>query len=409
MGKKNVLVLATYDEKGQGHGRYLTDVLRNAGLNSEFICLVRRFDDTEKFFIDLTRPYHIKTLFYKAVIFLSKLLFFRNVEMRALYKGEDIFVNYKDVLKKASFVPDFIVICQHVYFLSPKDIYNIWKATGAEITMIMVDPRIITGGCPFPNDCRKYLSGCKDCDLYPYLKCIPKNVFNKKQKYLSSIPFHLVGTNYDLKRTIDVEFLNNKEKHGVVGMPILPFELQKNEARKFFGLEENDFVIMAGATYTHVPAKGYKEMIAAIHIFAEHIKDRKVKFLLLGKIDEKPNLPSCVEVITPGYLEFNGMFTAFYACDTFLSPSIEDSGPFMVNYSMACHRPVVAFDVGIAQDLVVSKKTGWLAKLVDIQDFAEGIRYFYGMTKEDLERVNENCYNHLMSFQKHPWYEFMLR
>ena len=104
MTKKNVLVLATYDEKGQGHGRYYAEVLRNAGFNSEFICLVRRFTDTEKFFIDLTRPYSIKTLFYKTVIFLSKLLFFRNVEMRAFYKGEDLFVNYKDVLKKASFI-----------------------------------------------------------------------------------------------------------------------------------------------------------------------------------------------------------------------------------------------------------------------------------------------------------------
>ena len=275
--------------------------------------------------------------------------------------------------------------------------------------MIMVDPRIITGGCPFPNDCRKYLSGCKDCDLYPYLKCIPKNVYNKKQKYLSKTPFHLVGTNYDLKRTTGIVFLKDKETHGMVGLPIIPFELQKNEARKVFGLEDDDFVIMAGATYTHVPAKGYKEMIAAINLFAENIKERKVKFLFLGKIDEKPDIPSCVEIITPGYLDFKGMFTAFYACDLFLSPSIEDSGPFMVNYSMACHRPVVAFNVGIAQDLVVSKKTGWLAKHVDIPDFAEGIRYFYDMTNDNLESVNENCYNHIMSFQTHPWYEFMLR
>ena len=67
----------------------------------------------------------------------------------------------------------------------------------------------------------------------------------------------------------------------------------------------------------------------------------------------------------------------------------------MVNYSMACGRPVIAFPVGIAQDLIVHKETGWMAEMRNTEDFAMGLDYFYQMDSISFSLIEENCKRHI--------------
>ena len=64
---------------------------------------------------------------------------------------------------------------------------------------------------------------------------------------------------------------------------------------------------------------------------------------------------------------------AYQAADVFVCPSIDDQGPMMIPESMMCGTPVVAFDNGIAPELIVDMETGYLAQYRDSFDLAHGI------------------------------------
>jgi glycosyltransferase involved in cell wall biosynthesis len=64
---------------------------------------------------------------------------------------------------------------------------------------------------------------------------------------------------------------------------------------------------------------------------------------------------------------------AYSAADVFVSPSVEDAGPMMVNEAMACGVPVVATAVGTAPDFIRDGETGWLAGVHDPFGLARGM------------------------------------
>lgn len=404
---KKILVLSTLDERGNGHAwsayKFFKDELE---LDSDFICLLRTYPETEKYFIDAVHNCNIKNIWYKIVIFLSKMLFFHKPDMRYFYKGYD-FVSYKDILKKIDYKPDYIFIGTYHFFLSPKSIYKLWKNTGATMIISMVDEKILSGGCPYPIECYGYEEGCKECKIYPYLKCIPRNIVNQKEKYFSRIPLHLVGTSYDLNKAQKVSFLKNKKMHSIVGVPNIPFTYSKFEARTYFDIPKDRFVIMAGAVNPNSKVKGFSMLVESLNRFSKCIKNKKVTFMLLGKEQYKLELSDNIDVAFLGFQDLRGLFTAYYACDVFVSPSLLDSGPFMVNYAIACGRPVVAFPVGIALDLILHRETGWIASFKDVNDFASGIEFFYSKTEDELQEIGDKCISHIKSYNENKWYDFM--
>lgn len=410
MEKKNVLVLATYDEHGQGHGWSVYNLFKTLGFNADFISLIREHPETKKYLIDGIRKKSWRYRFFVYFRMLGYLLFPFHHNMMWFYKGYS-FASAKEVLKRIDSKPDYIVLCSYMHFLTPKSIYKLWKKTGAEMTIVMVDPQILGGGCNFPIGCNNgYEYGCNPCPLYPYLSFISRRVVAQKEKYFSKIPFHLVGVRYDLDKAGKVSYLKDKQKHNLVYVPNIPFTKTKEEARNRFGLKKDDFVMLAAAVNTKIPAKGFKELIKSILVFSKKIESgKKVTLLLAGRIIEDFELPGNISLLTPGYLSLDDLYSAIFACDVLLSPSLEDSGPMMVNYAMKCGRPVVAFPVGIALDLVKHKETGWMASHANCTDFAEGINWVYSQSPEALCLIEDQCKNHINSYEEHPWYEFMLK
>lgn len=408
MQKKNILVLSTTDEKGYGHGWSIYEKFKDLGLNTDYVCLTKSDEKTKKYFIDLTGKWSFSYLFYKLCVKLSKLPFVFHKSAKGMYKGLT-FANAQDVLDKIDFTPDYIIICTYHFFLSPKSIYQLWKQTGATIVLNMCDEKLISGGCPYPINCDGYKSGCNNCPRYSFGKWIPQYIYAEKTKYFSPIPLHLVGTRYDLEKTIFAPFLAGKKQHISVAIPKMPIIMSKAEAREFFGIDKKSFVIMVGAVSVDNPIKGFKELMQSINIFSQEITNRPVVLFVLGRNIPQMNIPANIKLLTPGFLDFIGLSKAYYACDIFASSSIIDSGPMMVNYAFACGRPVVSFEVGIALDLVIKGETGWLAKLKDTQDFAKGLSYFYSQPQECMTRFEINCKNRMKHFAENPWYNFIIQ
>lgn len=407
---KNILILSTLDERGNGHGWSRVSFFRELGFHVEFICLYRKYSDTDNYIIDSINKLNLGYLWYSFIRFLEKLPFLFSKNVRGLYKGID-FSTASQVLKKTHNKPDYILLYSYQLFLSPKEILKLYKKTGATLIIIMVDEKLLGGGCAYPEWCdgQGYIDGCRNCPVYPYAKFIPREIFKQKEHYFRQIPFHIVGTQYDINKIKDIHYLNDKVFHTSVGVPKIPFVKTKKEARYSFNISENDFVIMAGAVSAQNRKKGFSELLESLLIFSNNvIKEKPVTLLILGNDFNRFCFPSNIKICTPGFLDLQGLFTAYYACDIYVSPSLLDSGPYMVNYAMACGRPVIAFPVGVALDLIIPQQTGWIAKRNDTKDFAKGISLFYGYNQNELTLIEKQCIDHLKSYEKHPWYEFML-
>ena len=70
------------------------------------------------------------------------------------------------------------------------------------------------------------------------------------------------------------------------------------------------------------------------------------------------------------------MAIAHQAADVFVSPSLEDAGPLMLNEAMACGVASVAFQTGGAIEWLDRQGAGYAARLGDIDDLATGLELF---------------------------------
>ena len=93
-----------------------------------------------------------------------------------------------------------------------------------------------------------------------------------------------------------------------------------------------------------------------------------------------------------GYLDGDCELAEAYQMATmFVSSSIEDSGPLMINESIMCGTPVVSFDMGVAKDLVINGETGYIAELRNIKDLANGIIKVINLENQKFIKMKKKC------------------
>ena len=414
--QKKVLVLAYNDNSMDGHAFSVYKLLKENGYEACFLSMYSFYQDDEslKFFFKRSEQ-GIRRIGYNWYRLKRRLfsLTQRNTAVPGTEKEYCLFnVNNffahgaKDILKKCPYTPDIIVLGWVEHFISPKTIYDLYQLTKAQIIINMVDAHITGGGCHFPCECKQYMTGCHSCPAVINKK-YPERLFAEKNKYLKDIPLTLVGVPYDLERAKLTPFLRNKKMVPYIGTPFIPFVKSKEEARKELGIPEDDFVIMSGSAYIKEKRKGFHYLEQALKKFGSLYKgNRCVTFLQLGKNSDKTiDLGDKINIVQPGYLDLDGVFTAFYASDVFCNTPIDDSGPYMINYSIACGTPVLSFPIGIATTLVKHGETGYMAKYMDVNDLVNGLQQFYAYTKDQYKSYEINCRELMDYYRNQPaWY-----
>lgn len=411
---KRILVLGQNDTKNQGHALSVYNNLR-LKTDAHFLCYVanNNGDGVISYYsANGSALSKLKYLYYRIN---SKRYFLKNKKNKMDDTDEYCFfnsshyfpTNAKQILAKSCHNPDVIIICWHDYFISPKTIYDLYQLTKAKMVILMCDPYIATGGCHYPNDCKRYQVDCKSCPALKNGK-VAELLFEEKIKYLKDIPLTLVGTSYDLRRTEVSPFLSNKERIRWSSIPSIPVvNKTKIEARKELGISEKDFVIIAGSASLKDKRKGFQYLYDSLKLFNGHIRsEREVTFLLLGNEQgELFNFGDNIKVVRPGFLNTKGLVSAFYASDLFCSTSVDDTGPYMVSYSVACGVPVVSFPVGIAIDLVLHLKTGFLADYKSCESIKDGILAFYNMRDDEYKECSRNCLTLINKFNNEKSWE----
>lgn len=302
----------------------------------------------------------------------------------------------KKLLKKISFKPDAIIVLFMQHFLSFKNLHQLNVLTEAPIYLYMMDMAPMTGGCHYAWGCKGYLKNCGKC---PALFSNTDNDQSRKnwefkKQYIDQTDLTVIAaTEYQFRQLQNSSLFGNKLKKKIllsVDQEIFK-PTDKTEARNYFKLPLNEKILFFGAVTASEKRKGFKELVEALKL----LKTIDPKFSLhLAIAGNASNLLTCelpYNYTFLGYLDYITLSKAFNAADAFLSPSIEDSGPMMINQSLACGTPAIAFDIGVAQDLVIYGKTGYLVKRGDTKDMATGIIKILNLSTSEYETYQTNC------------------
>jgi glycosyltransferase involved in cell wall biosynthesis len=242
-----------------------------------------------------------------------------------------------------------------------------------------------TGGCHYSWECKGYQNNCGKCPgLYssdPF--DLTYENLSYKKKYISKTNIQIIaGSEWQYRQAKNSSLFRDKPVHKILLSidPSVFRPLDKGEIKLKFGILSVKKVVFFGSVGLSDQRKGMLYLIESLKILKEITKktnpelEKNILLLIAGERSEgiAGSLP--FESLYLGLLNNTfGIASAFQAADIFVCPSIEDSGPMMINQSIMCGTPVVSFEMGVALDLVKNGETGYRAKIKDSVDLAQGI------------------------------------
>lgn len=307
------------------------------------------------------------------------------------------------------FRPDIVILHWISGFIDLKVVKQLQIKYNSKVYWYLMDMAPMTGGCHYAWDCEGYTRDCTSCPAVnsPYKKFPTKLLMYKKQ-IIDDVNVEPISSTAWLtgqlkKSTI---FRDKKINEIMLGVDSEKFKpLSENEIlniKSNYGLPIDKKTIFFGASKITEERKGFVYLIKALELLCERkeFDNDSVVLVTAGKIIEE-NIFNKISLQHKhiGYLrDDRELANAYQIATLFVSPSIEDSGPMMINESLMCGTPVVSFKMGVALDLVVTGYTGYLAELRNINDLAKGIKQIIELEKDAYKVLQNWCRN--IAFEK---------
>jgi glycosyltransferase involved in cell wall biosynthesis len=313
------------------------------------------------------------------------------------YIMTETFYSTNKIIRRTGFKPDIVVVLFMTEFISFKNLHEIFKLTGAPIYLYLMDMAPFTGGCHYSSDCTGYIRECGNCRaLYSNLhNDQTRHNYLYKKKYIEKTNIYpIAASEWQFVQLNKSSLFKDKRKFKAI-LPVNEnqyFPSDKTNSRQELGLPIGKKIIFFGAVSIDEKRKGINELTNALNILFQNVEDPSMIHLVIAGnngVNFVDKLSFSYTLL--GYLDHNSLPKVFQAADVFVSPSIEDSGPMMVNQSIMCGTPVVAFEIGVALDLVCNNETGYIAKLKDCKDLAHGIKYILELEDLEYKKMSLKC------------------
>lgn len=306
------------------------------------------------------------------------------------------YVNTKRLIRKVESSVDIIIVLFMQHFLSYKVLYELSQVYNSPILLYMMDMEVITGGCHSAWNCLEYKAQCGKCPaLYSNYEQDQSRInWLYKKKYIdltNLVAIACSGRQYEQLQASSL-FMNVSKKKVFLSIHPENFKpADKIIARSTLGLPVDKRILLFGTVGVHNRKKGFNELMEAIVCLHRRDTISNIHIAIVGRVrdDYQYDIPYKYSML--GYLSHDKIILAFQSADVFLCPSIEDSGPMMINQAMMCGIPVVSFDMGVAIDLILTGKTGYRAKLRDTTDFAKGIESILSQSETEYSDMSNNC------------------
>jgi glycosyltransferase involved in cell wall biosynthesis len=322
--------------------------------------------------------------------------FFQVNERKSVY-------NTDSLLKKARIRPDIIILLYTKGFVNARNIFEINQKTKAPVFWLLYDMAPFTGGCHYAWECKGYQNSCGNCPGIfsddPH-DITYENLLYKKN-YLDKTNIQIItGSEWQDRQVRESTLFKTRTIHKILlSIDSSVFKpLDKKTVRSELGLTTDKKVIFFGAVVLTQKRKGMSYLLESLKLLKEKtehpdsiLKDNILLLIAGNGIDNIADLLP-YEFHYMGKTDNTyGIASAYQAADVFLCPSIEDSGPMMINQSLMCGTPVVSFEMGVALDLVKSGKTGYMARLRDSNDMAHGLYNILSLDIKDYKKISEKC------------------
>lgn len=416
MKKTNILFLSTFDRDLPGHAFSIMKKLPQDKYETRLFVLSNKYKNTQYSLVGG----EIKEKIYRRLLNILQTIyvFFKfkiwpktdKSHIEYCYYTNDFIPSYANIIlrKLNGFKPDIISLHWTATFISSATIRDLYRKTSAKIVITFIDQQHMMGGCHYAIDCEGYKTGCYNCPALIRGKNLSHYQLENKRKNLRNVPVIIHAAPQDIRLATTESYLfkdMNCKTITALGVYENIISIPRDVARKKFSIGDDSFVVLLACSSFRERRKGLVYALEALRQADKKIKNLVV--LVAGKIrEEELSSFSGFEFILTGYLSLKELFEVYCASDCFLSPTIGDSGPMMVNFAIELGVPVVSFNVGIAETLVLHKETGYIAKYKDSNDLAKGLEYIANLTGEEYSRMSARCKELLPSLESNePWYE----
>lgn len=392
-----IVHLNTYDGNG-GAGRAvlrLNKALQLQGIDSEIVCLYQFNPNSEVKAISQTFSGKFKAL---VSIILERYLiklFLKNTFIPFSLQRFGISPSYLKTLKEADII--------HIHwvnhgFLSDREIRKL-ASLNKVIVWTLHDSNPITGGCHVRYNCPNYINECGNCPVlkHPSANDLSHRTWLLKSKAYSEVDFDFIAPSVWMGDRAREASLSKGKKVFVVSNALetdVFIPKDKKVCRKEFDIEDNALVILAG----YMPSKsdrhkGFKELQETLRYLAENpnIDKDRVMLIFYGSDGTNVDFDIPVKHRFVGKISDDAVLVKLYnLADVFLFTSIEESMGYTALESLSCGTPVAAFRTSGVTDVVVHKFNGYLAKLYDAKELAEGVSWILNQTEADLSSAGRD-------------------
>lgn len=380
--------------------------LKKAGYDVDFLtkCKVKGHPEFD-YIYDLTHwPNYIKYL-------LEKRSFRRSTAKRKAIPqiGNHVFdYGYEDdapvpvelILNHIRKQYDVVYIVFWSQFISYSTIEAIYNKLHCQIHLRCVDNQPVTGGCHFIGDCQRIMEGCGFC---PGLKEGGADDFTRynveyRKRVLSVVRPVIYGNTHMQNIYRNTYLLSDYERLETV-YPLVDNKhfhvIDKEEARRLLNIPaDKKFIMFFGSTILTEERKGMKYLLKALDIVYDTLQPeqrQEVLIVIAGRRVKEIKQYIQFEALDAGFVSLEQLPLYYSMANAYLSPSVDDAGPSMVNQALSCGTPVVAFDIGTALDMIQGHNTGYCAALRDANDFAKGILHIYNCSQDEYNAICQEC------------------
>jgi glycosyltransferase involved in cell wall biosynthesis len=393
-----ILHLSTSDNHGAFSAAYrFHKNIINHGYESLFLVKRKTLDDDSV--IQVNDEFELNTT---REIFFQKIQNLTNFDSKYYFmdRGKYSLSKIEDFEKEVDFKPDVIMLHWISSYLNLDLLANIReKYNDIRFFWYFMDMAPMTGGCHYAWDCEGYKQECLNCPAIKFLyKDLAHMNFLRKIRILNQLNICAIAPTTWLKRQIEDStlFKNRPIYNLMLGVDETVFKpMNRLLIREKYQILNFKKILLFRSTKD--PRKGMNVLIQSLKLIVQSNVDftNKVYIITIGDFNPSKALVSLgLEHCHMGFISSQEVLAEMYQIADFLVvPSLEDSGPMMINESILCGTPVVAFDMGVAGDLVKTGKTGYLARLGDKDDLAFGIQLLLNMTSKSYEEMRVNCRN----------------
>lgn len=291
--------------------------------------------------------------------------------------------------------PDVILVYFMQGLFSIEALADLQEKCGAPILLFSMDMVYLTGGCHYAWECDGYTKSCDHCPaiLEENKKSIASHRLKRHNELISKMNLiPLVGSyQFHQQTKSSLIFKDKQNVKFLLGIDqSIFYKKNKIELRKKYQINSEKFVILFGAVNPNEKRKGWKYLQEILNILSQSIELKNNILLISIGQNQVEGIP--FDIMNLGYINSQESLSDIYnIADVFVVPSIQDSGPSMINQSIACGTPVVSFKIGVSKDLIIDDYSGYRVDLYDTASFADKIKKIYELEKETYEVLSCNC------------------